>query len=136
MNIDAIIRKCKWMSDAKLKKFAQENYQKAHEYLKSVATEKQATTLCLGTVWTCCALDRGFSRGEWELVSYLAPQFSYDEAYNIACEFHQSAATDTLRDLIACVPADAAEMLVSVCVAVLLSDKKMDGKEMEFLRSL
>ena len=136
MKIDAIIRKCKWMTQTRLKTFAKENYDKVYAYLKETIPEKSATTLCLGTIWTCCSLDKGFSKGEWELVSYLVPQFSYEQAYHSANDFYQTAAPDIVRSLIHRMPEDIGEALASVCVAVLISDKKLDGKEMEFLRSL
>ena len=54
----------------------------------------------------------------------------------MASEFYRDEATETTRKLINFFPSDVSEALISVCIAVLTVDGKMEGPEMAFLRSL
>ncbi|MBE7093064.1 MAG: TerB family tellurite resistance protein [Clostridiales bacterium] len=136
MNINSMVNYCLGLSYYDLENFAGQNYKKVHAHIASKHGGDKANTLLIGSIFTCIATDGKLSEGEWKFIASFIGGYTYDEAFKVASEFYCDEAEKTTRDLIDFLPSDVAEALVSVCIAVLAVDGRMEGPEMAFLRSL
>ena len=88
------------------------------------------------TLFTCIAADGKLSEGEWKFIASFIGGYSYDEAFATAGDFFCDEAHRVVRDFIRAFPSDVAEAYISMCLAVLAVDRKIEGYEIEFLRAV
>ena len=136
MNINSMVNYCLGLSYHELENFAGQNYKKVYDHIAKTHGGEKANTLLIGSIFTCIATDGKLSEREWKFISSFIGGYSYDRALSVAGEFYCDEATETTRKLINFFPSDVSEALISVCIAVLAVDGKMEGPEMAFLRSL
>ncbi len=136
MNVNAIINHCLDLSFYRLQDFAGENYKKVYAHIQKTNGGEKANTVLIGTIFTCVASNGKFSDREWDFISSFVGGYTYDEAFSVAGEFYNDEALDTVKGLANLFPYDVREAFVSMCIAVLAVDGRVDGAEVDFLRTI
>ena len=136
MHVNYLINYCVNLSYYDLEDFAGENYKKVYYYIAERNDGEKANTLLIGTIFTCVASDGKLTEKEWKFISSFIGGYTYDEAFSVASEFYNDQAQDTVRGLVDVFPSDIAEAFISLCIAVLSVDGRVEGKEVDFLRTL
>lgn len=136
MYINVEINHCLNLSFDDLQKYAAENYKKVHAYISSTYEKEKATTLLIGTLFTCIASDRKFSDLEWEFVSQFIGGYTYEEAFEAVKEFKCKEVQNITKELSEIFPSDIRDAFICFCVAVLTVDKRLKNVEINFLGKL
>lgn len=136
MNVNSEINYCLGLSFYSLQNYAGENYKKVYDYMSANYDGEKVNTLLIGSIFTCIASDGKLSDSEWNFIASFIGGYSYDEAFEVAGEFYNDEAQRIVRELLGMFQREIAEAFVKLCVAVLCVDKKIDGKEADFLENI
>ncbi len=135
MNVNQVINYCIGLDLYPLENFAGKNFTVVYDYIKSTSSANPNDIL-VPTIFTCIAANGQFTQGEWDFIMSFVGNYSYNEAVATAGEFHSTEARRLVSDLAHRFPSHVREAYVSMCIAVLAVDKRVDGPEIEFLRTL
>lgn len=135
MNVNQIIDYCIDLDFYPLQNYAGKNFNVVYDHVKNNTTVKP-NDLLIPTIFTCIAANGRFSEREWDFVAHFIGNYSYNEAFDMASEFNCQQARDIVKGLVEKLPANVSEALVCMCIAVLCVDKRLDGEEVAFLRTL
>ena len=119
-----------------LENFAGANYLTVYNYMASSYDGEKVNTLLIGSILTCIAADGKLSDNEWKFISSFIGGYTYDEAFAVAGEFYNDKAQGVVRDLLGMFPNDIKKAYISLCLAVLAVDKRVDDYEFEFLNAI
>ena len=132
MNPRSVAQHCASLSFFDLQDFAGKNYNKVYNCIESIAEDK-ATTILVGTIFTCIASDRKLSTKEWDFIKQFIGGYSYDEAFKTAEQFYHEDAFKTTKEFVEALPMDIREAYLSLCIAVLAVDGQFHEEEVDFL---
>ena len=132
MNPRSVAKYCTGLTFFQLQNFAGENYNKVYNYIESIKKGK-ATTLLVGSIFTCIASDGKLSKKEWDFIKQFIGGYSYDKALETAGEFYCEDARRTTKQFVEMLPMDIKEAYLSLCIAVLAVDEHFDENEVDFL---
>lgn len=135
MNVNSVLDYCLSLSYRDLENFAGNNFMKVYRHIQATSSVNPNDVL-VPTLFTCIAADGKLSEGEWKFIASFIGGYSYDEAFATAGEFYCDEAHRVVRDFIRAFPSDVAEAYISMCLAVLAVDRKIEGYEIEFLRAV
>lgn len=135
MNVNSVLDYCLGLSYRDLENFAGNNFMKVYRHIQATSSVNPNDVL-VPTLFTCIAADGKLSEGEWKFIASFIGGYSYDEAFATAGEFYCDEAHRVVRDFIRAFPSDVAEAYISMCLAVLAVDRKIEGYEIEFLRAV
>ena len=135
MNVNQVINHCLGLSLYPLQDFAGKNFNIVYDYIKR-SSNQNPNKLLVPTIFICVAADNSLSSAEWDFIASFVGGYSYDQAYATACEFAGSDARYAAKQFADTLPYDVKEALICMCIAVLAVDKRLEGPEMAFLRSL
>lgn len=136
MNARAIANHCMGLSFYDLETFAVKHYQKVYDYIKKNHPSSSPRDILVATIFTCIASDGGLSGREADFVASFIGGYDYDEALNTAANFAGEDTRKVVRDLAHKFPTEIREAYVSLCIAVLTVDKRLEGEEIDFINSL
>ncbi len=136
MNARAIANHCMKLSFYDLQNFAGKHYQNVYDYIKTYHPTTSARDILVGTIFTCVASDGTLSGKEADFVASFIGGYSYDDSLDTAGAFLSEDARNVVRDLAKKFPSEIRESYVSMCIAVLAVDKRLDGEEIDFINSL
>lgn len=136
MTIQDILNHCMRLSYRDLENFAGANYLTVYNYMASNYDGEKVNTLLIGSILTCIAADGKLSDNEWKFISSFIGGYTYDEAFAVAGEFYNDKAQGVVRDLLGMFPNDIKKAYISLCLAVLAVDKRVDDYEFEFLNAI
>ena len=134
MNVNSVLDYCLSLSYRDLENFAGNNFMKVYRHIQATSSVNPNDVL-VPTLFTCIAADGKLSEGEWKFIASFIGGYSYDEAFATAGDFFCDEAHRVVRDFIRAFPSDVAEAYISMCLAVLAVDRKIEGYEIEFLRA-
>lgn len=136
MNVNETIRHCQSLSFYALQDFVGHNYITAYDHYKNVTNPDRACRLLKEVIYLAIASDGMLYESEWKFIASFVGGISYDEAMaecsNVLSEKNKQA----LRDIIRNAPRNVGEALISMCIGVLCTDGRVEGEEVNFLRSL
>ena len=135
MNVNSVLDYCLGLSYRDLENFAGNNFMKVYRHIQATSSVNPNDVL-VPTLFTCIAADGKLSEGEWKFIASFIGGYSYDEAFATAGDFFCDEAHRVVRDFIRAFPSDVAEAYISMCLAVLAVDRKIEGYEIEFLRAV
>ena len=136
MNVQSTINYCLGLGYYELEHFAGENYQKIYNNLKQKYAGEKINTVLIGSIFTCVASDGKLSDTETKFIQTFIGGYTYDSAFDVAKQFYNAEAQDTVRGLYDSFPAEIKDAYVNLCIAVLSVDKKITEKENAFLFSI
>lgn len=135
MNVNQVINHCLELDLYPLQNYAGKNFNIVYDYIKN-NTNQNPNRLLIPSIFTCIASNGKFSEGEWDFVAHFIGNYSYQQALDTAGEFYCAEAQEVTRQFANMLPYDVREAFVCMCIAVLCVDKRVDGAEVEFLRTL
>lgn len=136
MNVNSVVNHCLSLSFFELQHFAGKNYNVVYDYIKANHKNTNPNSLLVGTIFTCIATNGSLSQKEWEFIMQFIGGYSYNEALETAGSFLNEEARNIVRSLVATFPGNVSEAYLSMCIAILAVDGRVDGEEIEFLKSL
>lgn len=135
MNIKSTIDYCLGLTYRELENFAGENYLKVYRYIDD-NSRNDASEMLVATIFTCIASDGSLSDNEWKFISSFIGGYSYDQAYALAGQFNSPDAVMIVSELVRALPVDVRNAYISLCIAVLAVDNRVNGSEIEFLNTV
>ncbi len=136
MNIQSTINHCINLSYYDLEDFAGENYKKVYAHLTKSYEASKVNTVLIGTIFTCIAANGKFSDAESKFIMSFVGGYSDEEAFKVAGEFYNDDAQFMVRDIVKMFPSDIKDAFISMCIAVLAVDKRVDDYEKCFLNRI
>ena len=136
MNVNSVINHCLGLSRYGLENFAGENYSKVYYYCEKIYDGEEVNQVLISSIFTCVAADGKISESEWRFIASFVGGYTYDEAFEVAGSFYNASAQSSVREICRLLPTEILEAFLSLCIAVLAVDGKMEGDEISFLRSL
>ena len=136
MNVNSVINHCLRLSRYGLENFAGENFSKVYYYLEKIHPGEEVNQVLVSSIFTCIAADGKISESEWKFIASFVGGYTYDEAFRMAGSFYSASAQSSVREVCGFLPTEILEAFLSLCIAVLAVDGKVEGSEISFLRSL
>lgn len=136
MNVNAIIDHCLGLGFFDLQNYAGANYQTVYYHIRNNHPGTNANDLLIPTIFTCVAANGSLSESETDFIIQFIGGYTRDQAFETAGEFYCEEAQNIVRELCRTFPANVYEAFVSLCIAVLCVDKRLDGDEVAFLKTL
>lgn len=136
MNVKSVIKRCLGLDGYALQNFADENYKKVRDYMENSGVGADADCILNATIFTCVAIDGKLSNAEYDFIAGFIGGFSREEILQLAGDFYTNEAQETTRMLVKALPREIRQAYISLCAAVLAVDKRVDGAEMDYLKSL
>ena len=136
MNINSVIDYCMGLSHFELQHYAGDNYQKVYNHITKCYDGKKANTLLIGTIFTCIASDGKLSEAEWNFIAQFIGGYTYDEAFAVASDFYNDEAQELTKELGAMFPSDIRDAFLTICIAVLCVDKRLNDAEVAYLKKV
>ena len=135
MTINETISYCKSLEYYSLQDFAGKNFNKVYKFLHD-RTSVEPNDILIPSIFTCIAIDGKLNENEWKFISNFIGGYTYEKAFSIAGEFYCKDAQDIVKNLFDTFTGEVRDAFLNLCIAVLCVDKRVDGAEVEFLRSL
>ncbi len=136
MNIQSTINYCIGLNYRDLENFAGQNYQKIYNTLKQKYAGEKINTVLIGSIFTCVASDGKLTDAETKFIQMFIGGYSYESAFDVAKQFYNAEAQDTVRGLYNSFSNELKEAYVNLCIAVLAVDKNVSDIEKSFLYSI
>lgn len=131
MNVNETVRYCKGLDFYALQDFAGKNFNKVYNHVEK--TKTKPNDILIPTIFTCIATDGKLSEREWNFIASFIGGYSYDEALSVAGEFYCDEAKEIVKKLYCFFTQEVKEAFLSLCIAVLAVDNRLDGAEIDFL---
>ena len=135
MTINETISYCKSLEYYSLQDFASKNYNTVYKFLHD-RTSVEPNDILIPSIFTCIAIDGKLNENEWKFISNFIGGYTYEKAVSMASEFYCEEAQNIVKGVFNTFTGEIREAYLNLCIAVLCVDKGVDGKEVEFLRSL
>ena len=136
MNTRRIINQCTAMTCKELEAFAAKNYKIVYNHITKTYAGGKAHTLLIGSIYTCIAVDGKFSDSENNFIRSFIEESTYDQNFETVSEFYNDEAKRIVKELAKLFPEDVKEAYISLCIAVLSVDKRVDDYEKSFLKDI
>ena len=136
MNVQSTINYCIGLNYRDLENFAGQNYQKIYNTLKQKYAGEKINTVLIGSIFTCVASDGKLTDDETKFIQMFIGGYSYESAFDVAKQFYNAEAQDTVRGLYNSFSNELKEAYVNLCIAVLAVDKNVSDIEKSFLYSI
>ena len=137
MNAQRILDYCRSISSSELREFAREEFSTVYNYITVYQKKpsKVAFDTILDCVGVCVALDRSFTRGEWELVKYVFRLTDDNQRafQNVLETLTTIRKKREVSDFCHSLPPLQRKALVSVCIATMCSDNRFTHEDLDFL---